>query len=104
MLYLKHTSPILYFSDITSLMAGLTVEQKEDECINFSLKLRAAWSLGNYHRFFQLYRNAPKMAGYLVDWFTERERKQALRAMLKGFVFTNTGIRYCFYSFNLLYY
>nr|XP_053636262.1 leukocyte receptor cluster member 8 homolog isoform X2 [Cherax quadricarinatus] len=71
--------------DITSLLAGLTAEQKQNECISFSLKLRAAWSLGNYHRFFQLYRNAPKMAGYLVDWFADRERKQALRAMLKGY-------------------
>lgn len=67
-------------------MAGLTPEQKKDECISFSLKLRAAWSLGNYHRFFLLYRSAPKMAGYLVDWFADRERKQALRVMLKGFV------------------
>ena len=74
-------------SDITSLMAGLSGEQKENECISFSLKLRAAWSLGNYHRFFKLYRIAPKMAGYLVDWFADRERRQALRAMLKGFVF-----------------
>lgn len=73
--------------DITSLMAGLSNEQKENDCIGFSLKLRAAWSLGNYHRFFKLYRVAPKMAGYLVDWFADRERKQALRAMLKGFVF-----------------
>ncbi|KAG7166445.1 Leukocyte receptor cluster member 8-like 1 [Homarus americanus] len=71
--------------DITSLLAGLTMEQKQDECIGFSLKLRAAWSLGNYHRFFRLYRTAPKMAGYLVDWFADRERKQALRAMLKGY-------------------
>ncbi|KAG0728503.1 Leukocyte receptor cluster member 8 [Chionoecetes opilio] len=71
--------------DITSLMAGLSSENKENECISFSLKLRAAWSLGNYHRFFKLYRVAPKMAGYLVDWFADRERRQALRAMLKGY-------------------
>lgn len=69
-------------------MAGLSTEQKANECISFSLKLRAAWSLCNYHRFFKLYRVAPKMAGYLVDWFADRERKQALRAMLKGFVFS----------------
>lgn len=68
-------------------MASLSSEQKENECISFSLKLRAAWSLGNYHRFFKLYRVAPKMAGYLVDWFADRERQQALRAMIKGFVF-----------------
>lgn len=68
-------------------MASLSSEQKENECISFSLKLRAAWSLGNYHRFFKLYRVAPKMAGYLVDWFADRERIQALRAMIKGFVF-----------------
>lgn len=71
--------------DITSLMAGLTKEQKQDECISFALQLRAAWSLSNYHRFFLLYRNAPKMAGYLIDWFADRERKQALKIMLKGY-------------------
>lgn len=68
-------------------MAGLTEGEKKDECVKFSLKLRAAWSLSNYHRFFKLYRTAPKMAAYLVDWFADRERKQAMRAMLKGFVY-----------------
>ena len=67
-------------------MAGLTVEEKKDECVSFALKLRAAWSIGNYHKFFTLYRAAPKMSGYLIDWFANRERVNALKIIMKGFV------------------
>ena len=74
------------FPDITSALAELTPEEKEDECVSYSMKLRDAWSLQNYRRFFRLYHSAPKMSGYLIDWFINRERKAALRIIVKAYV------------------
>ncbi len=67
-------------------MADLSKDEKTDECVAFALKIRAAWSLKNYHKFFLLYRDAPKMAGYLVDWFVARVRKAALGIIIKAYV------------------
>lgn len=69
--------------DITTELAYLTRELKADPCVAHALALRAAWALGNYHRFFRLYCHAPCMSGYLVDKFADRERKAALKAMIK---------------------
>lgn len=83
---------ILYFSvftDLTVVMASLTPEAKQNECIAHALAMRSAWWLGNYHKFFELYRTAPKMAGYLVDWFAQRERKAAIKIMIKAYVFSS---------------
>ncbi|XP_026854920.2 leukocyte receptor cluster member 8 homolog isoform X2 [Electrophorus electricus] len=71
--------------DLTTELVYLTPELREDECVSHALALRAAWALGNFHRFFQLYKCAPRMAAYLIDKFVERERKLALRAILKTF-------------------
>ncbi|XP_048186133.1 leukocyte receptor cluster member 8 isoform X2 [Perognathus longimembris pacificus] len=82
---------ILYYmftknsGDITTELAYLTKELKADPCVAHALALRAAWALGNYHRFFRLYGHAPCMSGYLVDKFADRERKAALKAMIKTF-------------------
>uniref|UniRef100_A0A8D0U1J5 SAC3/GANP/THP3 conserved domain-containing protein n=1 Tax=Sus scrofa TaxID=9823 RepID=A0A8D0U1J5_PIG len=72
--------------DITTELAYLTRELKADPCVAHALALRAAWALGNYHRFFRLYSHAPCMSGYLVDKFADRERKAALKAMIKTYV------------------
>jgi len=71
-------------SDMTTMMALLTPAHRQDKCVSHALQIRAAWALSNYHRFFRLYRCAPKMTGYIIDWFLERERKQALKIMIKS--------------------
>ncbi|KAH9492800.1 Leukocyte receptor cluster (LRC) member 8 [Bulinus truncatus] len=79
-LYYIYTSNTL---DLTTALASLTPECRKDECIKHALDVRIAWSLNNYHRFFKLYETAPKMSGYLMDWFIDRVRKSALKLLLK---------------------
>ena len=72
--------------DMTTVLANLTEEQQEHPCVLVSLKLCTAWRLKNYKKFFELYKNAPMMSGYLLDWFVERERKEALKSVVKAYV------------------
>lgn len=71
--------------EIKNLLANLSPEEKESEVISHALKVLSAWSLSNYHKFFKLYLESPKMSACIIDWFADRERKKALKAILKSF-------------------
>ena len=64
---------------MSTILKSLSTEERANECISHALKLRSAWALNNYSRFFKLYKQSPKMSGYIMDWFVDRERKFALK-------------------------
>ena len=86
-------------SDLTTAIASLSKDDREDECIKHSLQVRSAWALNNYHKFFKLYLDAPKMAGYLMDKFVARVRKNYLIAIIKAYV----SLHFCFLSTNIVF-
>ncbi|EGG08121.1 uncharacterized protein MELLADRAFT_47804 [Melampsora larici-populina 98AG31] len=73
------------FSELNAVLATITDEQKKDVCVKHALQVRFAVSTANYRRFFQLFCQAPKMGGYLMDCFVERERIRALATMAVAF-------------------
>ena len=88
-------------TDLTTALAHLTKEEKEDPAIRHALLIRSAWALSNYHTFFQLYLSAPNMSGYLLDLFVQRERVQALKAMVKSWVVFVLYLLGCWRSVHL---
>lgn len=83
-------------TDMISALSSLSSEEKKDPCISFCLSFRSAYSLNNYHKMFKLYSDPPKMTGYLIDMFAERERIRALKTLVKAYVSI-----YCIYLFEL---
>lgn len=79
----RNLAALLCPPDLTTELVYLNPGLRQDQCVSHALALRAAWALGNYHRFFLLYRKSPRMAAYLIDKFVDRERRLALRAILK---------------------
>ena len=75
--------------DMIAALSSLAADEKQDPCVAFALSFRSAWSLKNYHQVLKLYSSAPKMAPYLIDMFIARERIQALKIMVKAYVFIN---------------
>lgn len=64
-------------------MSELTPSSKSEPAVAHALNVRLALAIGNYHRFFQLYNDAPNMNAYIMDHFAERERVAALTIMAK---------------------
>lgn len=57
----------------------------KNECVDFALKTKDAWWLGNHVQLFTLYKIAPKMASYLMDMFLPRERNNFYLAIAKSY-------------------
>lgn len=72
--------------DIVTTKSSLTAEMQQDVCIKHAILLQEAFAMKNYTRLFKLYEKAPKMSGYLIDWFVERVRKDGLKLMVKSYV------------------
>lgn len=75
---------ILYFvytssrADLNTMLAGLMPEERAMPAVKHALQVRAAVALGNYHRFFRLYAEAPNMGANLMEMCLIRERLIAL--------------------------
>jgi len=72
--------------DLVTIKASLSQEMWQDESVKHALDIQAAFAVKNYQRFFKLYSQSPKMSGYLIDWFIERVRKEALKIIVKSYV------------------
>ena len=73
-------------TDMNTVLADLTAADKRLDDVKFALDVRSALAAGNYHRFFRLYQNAPRMCPYLLDMIVERERLAAMAAITKVYV------------------
>ncbi|KAK4023418.1 hypothetical protein OUZ56_008830 [Daphnia magna] len=80
-------SPVAIVKDLNTTMASLTPTEKSDECVAHALEVRSSWALANFRRFFRLYNHAPRMSSHLISWFADRERKLALKTLIKAYVF-----------------
>lgn len=80
-LYLLHTCNR---ADMNDLLANLTPTDKQDKSVQHALQVRSVLAAGNFHRFFKLYLEAPKMGGYLMDSFIARERMSAMCTICKA--------------------
>ncbi|XP_035217851.1 leukocyte receptor cluster member 8 homolog isoform X2 [Stegodyphus dumicola] len=70
--------------EMKNILAELQPDDKSDEVVSHAIKIAKTWSSNNYHRFFKLYISAPKMSAFIIDWFIERIRKAALKAIIKS--------------------
>lgn len=72
-------------TELQSTLARLPQVSKTNQVVGHALQVRRAWSLCNYHRLFKLYKSCPAMSAKVMDWFVERERKQALKVILRTY-------------------
>ncbi|XP_065349652.1 leukocyte receptor cluster member 8 homolog [Cloeon dipterum] len=71
--------------DLTTTLAEITAEEKKSDAMIHAIQVYRAWLDSDYNKMFKLYRAAPLMSGYLMDWFAERERKVAVKILIKAY-------------------
>jgi len=83
MLFLMRTESEM-LEKTSYLLARLSVDERRDPDISFAMNVCTALLMKDYHTFFSLYTKAPKMAGYVIDFFVDRVRVEALHAYTKA--------------------
>ncbi|KER27907.1 hypothetical protein T265_13688, partial [Opisthorchis viverrini] len=95
LLYYMFTLDLL---GMNTIMAGLRPTHKSNPCVRYALDVRSAWSLHNYRRFFRLVcppddgEQPPLRCGQVIQWFLERERKNALKTIFKVLQFISDSV------------
>lgn len=77
----------MYLAELNNVVLCIKESKIKDESVEFALKIKDAWWLGNHIRLFSLYKVAPKMASYLMDMFLTRERNNFYLAIAKSYVY-----------------
>lgn len=72
-------------TELQLTLSKLPCDSLKHPVIDHALKVRRAWSLSNYHRLFSLYKQSPAMSAKVMDWFIERERKQAIKIIMRSY-------------------
>ncbi|KFD46317.1 hypothetical protein M513_12795 [Trichuris suis] len=72
--------------DIKATLSRTTPSQRKSTYVQFACQFCEAWMMGNFRTLFQLYRNgSPKLSSCLIALVLERERKRAIRNMIKAY-------------------
>lgn len=75
----------ILFLDLQALLGSLSKTNVEScKELSHAISVRRAVSLRMYARLFNLYKSAPIHSGRLMNWFIERERKLALKSIVKA--------------------
>ncbi|KAK4977442.1 hypothetical protein LTR66_010699 [Elasticomyces elasticus] len=72
-------------TDMNDVLSDLTTVDKRKSAVKHALDVRSALAMGNYHKFFRLYQDAPNMGSYLMDMFIARERLAAMATYCKAY-------------------
>ncbi|KAI1296547.1 Leukocyte receptor cluster member 8 -like protein [Halotydeus destructor] len=71
--------------EIQNVLQFLTEEECQHPIVAHALNVRKAWSLKNYFQLFKLFGTSPGMSSYIMDWFICRERKNALKTIIRAY-------------------
>ncbi|OQR77174.1 leukocyte receptor cluster member 8-like [Tropilaelaps mercedesae] len=97
LLYQVFTRNVL---DMNKTLTSLSAEERSDPVVAHAVKVISAANTDNYSRFFRLYRDAPRMGAYIMEWSVGRLRILAYRAILKTF---RPGVPLSYVEKNLLF-
>ncbi len=70
---------------LLTFLSELSKEMRADPCIKHACEVRRAVLSNDYSLFFQLYRNAPNMSAYLMDFYLDRMRTIALEIICTAY-------------------
>jgi len=71
--------------DIIALLQSLSKEALQNDAVKHALAVWRAYSECNYHRLSKLYRTAPYMSHFLIDFFMPKVRDKALPIIIKAY-------------------